>query len=89
MWKLLTTNEKVLFFSFYLDSYLFFRPEKNKNYSFYENKGQIINQNGNPNPDVKYLLNSPGLNVQIKEHGFSYDVYETERKELKRQKVNR
>ena len=24
---------------------------------FYENKGQIIDQNGNANPNVKYLLN--------------------------------
>ncbi|ACU08035.1 hypothetical protein FIC_01588 [Flavobacteriaceae bacterium 3519-10] len=46
---------------------------------FYENKGQIIDQNGNANPDVKYLLNVGGLNVHIKKQGFSYDVYESKR----------
>ncbi|MBO6201315.1 MAG: immunoglobulin domain-containing protein, partial [Chryseobacterium sp.] len=64
----------------------FFAQKKNNNYSFYENKGQILNQNGNANPDVKYLLNSPGLNVQIKANGFSYDVYENEKKESKKPK---
>ncbi|KFC20493.1 T9SS type B sorting domain-containing protein [Chryseobacterium sp. FH1] len=64
----------------------FFAQKKNQDFSFYENKGQIVDQDGKSNPDVKYLLNSPGLNVQIKKNGFSYDVYETERKDLKKQK---
>jgi hypothetical protein len=34
---------------------------------FKENKGQIIDQNGKSNDAVKYLLNSRGLNVQLKE----------------------
>lgn len=42
---------------------------------FLENKGQITDQYGKPNPQVKYLLNTPGLNVQIRENGFSYDFY--------------
>lgn len=50
---------------------------QNKEYLFYENKGQIIDQDGNANPSVKYLFHSAGLNVQLKKNGFSYDVYET------------
>ena len=68
-------------------SFSFFSQKKNNDYSFYENKGQIVDQNGKANPDVKYLLNSPGLNVQIKADGFSYDVYEIEIKEGKKKKA--
>ncbi|MXO05113.1 T9SS type B sorting domain-containing protein [Flavobacterium sp. HBTb2-11-1] len=53
-----------------------FSQNKNQSIGFIENKGQIIDQNGKPNIAVKYLLNSNGLNVQLKKNGFSYDVYE-------------
>ena len=43
--------------------------------AFIENKGQIIDQNNKPNPNVLYLLNTPGLNIQLRKGGFSYDVY--------------
>ncbi len=42
---------------------------------FIENKGQIIDQNGKPNPNVLFLLNTPGLNLQLGKTGFSYDIY--------------
>ena len=42
---------------------------------FIENKGQIIDQNNKPNPKVLYLLNTPGMNVQLRRGGFSYDLY--------------
>ena len=42
---------------------------------FIENKGQIIDQNSKPNPAVLYLLNTPGMNVQLRRGGFSYDLY--------------
>ena len=42
---------------------------------FYENKGQITDQNYLPNPGVKYLLSSPGFNVQLRQTSFSYDTY--------------
>ncbi|MEI7663035.1 MAG: SBBP repeat-containing protein, partial [Bacteroidota bacterium] len=42
---------------------------------FIENKGQIIDQNNKPNPKVLYLLNTPGMDVQLHHGGFSYDVY--------------
>jgi len=53
----------------------FFALSQAKN-GFYENKGQIINQDKHPNSDIRYLLNTKGLNVQLKNDGFSYDVYE-------------
>ena len=42
---------------------------------FIENKGQIIDQNNKPNSSVLYLLNTPGMNVQLRRGGFSYDLY--------------
>ena len=44
-------------------------------YGFYENKGQLIDQNYKPNTNVKYLLCHPGFNVQLRKTGFSYDTY--------------
>lgn len=46
---------------------------------FVKNKGQFYNQNNKANTDVFYLLNAPGMNVQLRKTGFSYDFYETER----------
>ena len=46
---------------------------------FTENRGQIVDQNGKANKDVTFLLNTRGLNVQLRKTGFSYDVYETSR----------
>ncbi len=56
---------------------------KDKN-AFVENKGQLLDQNGKPNTSVKYLLNMPGLNVQLRSTGFSYDAWieEKERKAI-------
>lgn len=45
---------------------------------FILNKGQILDQYNKPNPAVKFLLNMPGLNVQLRANGFSYDAYVTE-----------
>ena len=42
---------------------------------FVENKGQVIDQDHKPNPKVLYLLNTPGMNVQLRRGGFSYDLY--------------
>lgn len=71
-----------LFFLFLVISTSIFSQNKNQTIGFKENKGQIIDQKGKPNPDVKYLLNTNGLNVQIKTNGFSYDVYETKKHPL-------
>ncbi|PQA56819.1 DUF7948 domain-containing protein [Siphonobacter curvatus] len=43
--------------------------------AFTENKGQFLDQFGKPNASVRYLLNLPGLNVQLRQSGFSYDTY--------------
>ncbi|MFN4082859.1 MAG: PKD domain-containing protein [Bacteroidia bacterium] len=45
-----------------------------KHYGFIENKGQIINQYGQPNKDILFLLNAGNLKVQLKENGFSYEL---------------
>lgn len=63
-----------------------FAQNKNQSIGFKENKGQIIDQKGKPNPAVKYLLNTNGLNVQIKTNGFSYDIYETKKHPIKHTK---
>jgi hypothetical protein len=43
-------------------------------YSFIQNKGQIIDQNNQLNPHVLYLYNGNGLRVQLRKGGFSYEV---------------
>jgi hypothetical protein len=45
---------------------------------FIENKGQIHDQNNKPTPEVKYLLCTAGINVQLKTNSFSYDSYSIE-----------
>lgn len=61
------------------------------NNGFIENKGQIHDQNFKPNPEVKYLLNTPGMNVQLRTNSFSYDTYTIEQKEnsSKRRNLNK
>ena len=71
--------KQTLLFIFLLVSIHLFSQNKNQSIGFKENKGQIIDQNGKPNNAVKYLLNSNGLNVQLKKNGFSYDVYEVKK----------
>lgn len=66
-----------------LFSITFIAQKRSNDHPFYENKGQIVDQEGKENTEVRYLLNSPGLNVQIKANGFSYDVYEVEKKAQK------
>jgi gliding motility-associated-like protein len=70
-------NKLLLFFLLIVASSL--AQNRNKTNGFIENKGQLIDQKGKPNNAVKYLLNSNGLNVQLKKDGFSYDIYETKK----------
>jgi len=70
----------LLFLSFFFS--LSFGQVKDNSIGFIENKGQIVDQKDKPNTSVKYLLNTNGLNVQLREKGFSYDVYETEKIQL-------
>ncbi|MFI5222180.1 MAG: SBBP repeat-containing protein [Bacteroidia bacterium] len=46
-------------------------------FGFIENKGQIIDQSGHLNRTVLYLYNGNGLHVQLKQTGFSYEVWKT------------
>ncbi|UOX33857.1 T9SS type B sorting domain-containing protein [Flavobacterium sediminilitoris] len=64
---------------FLVSASIVFAQKQTTSIGFIENKGQIIDQKGKENRNVKYLLNTTGLNVQLRENGFSYDVYETER----------
>ncbi|MBZ4033237.1 T9SS type B sorting domain-containing protein [Flavobacterium sp. 17A] len=68
-------RQKLLFLFLLITAQLVSQNPK-QSIGFKENKGQIIDQNGEKNDAVKYLLNSNGLNVQLKKNGFSYDVYE-------------
>jgi uncharacterized protein (TIGR02145 family) len=58
-------------------SYAFFVTD----HGYVENKGQIMDQHHHPNHEVLFLLNNPGLNVQLKKNGFSYDVYKLDYKD--------
>lgn len=71
-------KQRLLLF-FFLFTFQLFSQNASPSVGFKENKGQIIDQKGKPNTAVKYLLNSNGLNVQLKKNGFSYDVYEVKK----------
>ncbi len=53
------------------------REDSKQSFGFIENKGQVVDQNNNSKPAVLYLLNTPGLNVQLRSSGWSYDLYGT------------
>lgn len=76
-----------LLFLFLLITLQLFSQNKNQSIGFKENKGQIVDQNGESNTAVKYLLNTNGLNVQLKKNGFSYDVYEVKKTPIVRSKT--
>jgi hypothetical protein len=44
-------------------------------YHFIENRGQIVDQHNRRNSAVKYLVSMPHMNVQLREAGFSYDIF--------------
>ncbi|MRX41706.1 T9SS type B sorting domain-containing protein [Flavobacterium sp. LC2016-23] len=62
---------------------------KNQSIGFKENKGQITDQKGRPNNAVKYLLNTGGLNVQLRKNGFSYDIYEVKKTPIVRSNTSK
>lgn len=42
---------------------------------FIPNRGQVVDQQGVPNPAVQFLFQGDGLNVQLRSGGFSYDTW--------------
>jgi len=62
-----------------LDPKSYLNAGNGANTLYIENKGQIGDQDGKPNPAVKYLILRPGLNIQLKANSFSYDAYTIER----------
>jgi len=74
---------------FFIITIQLFSQNKNQTIGFKENKGQIVDQKGKPNSAVKYLLNSNGLNVQLKKNGFSYDVYEVKKTPIDRSQTSK
>src|ERR1044071_9675026 len=47
----------------------------NLNSGFIENRGQVKDQRGNTNEDVKFLYSCKLFNLQLKERGFSYELF--------------
>lgn len=46
-----------------------------RQYGFLENKGQLVDQNGNSRNDILYTTSNNGIKVFLKKNGFSYEVY--------------
>jgi hypothetical protein len=67
----------ILVFLFLLIIVPSFAQYKKQSAGFIENKGQLLTK-GKAKP-VKFLLNSNGLNVQLRKNGFSYDIYEVKK----------
>jgi len=84
----MTMKHKLLLF-FLIITFSIVAQNKNQSIGFKENKGQIIDQKGKSNTAVKYLLNSNGLNVQLKKNGFSYDIYEVKKTPIVRSETGK
>ncbi|MBA3647777.1 MAG: SBBP repeat-containing protein [Chitinophagales bacterium] len=50
-----------------------------KSGGFVQNKGQIKNQYGLVNDDVKYLYSNGFFNLQLRKNGFSYEIFEAKK----------
>ncbi len=48
-------------------------------HGFIENKGQVVDQNGAPVPQVLYVLSVNGYNVSLLKDGFSYDFIQSDK----------
>jgi len=46
--------------------------------AFIENKGQIVNQSGEANSDVLFILNGKNYNIQLRKTGYSYEIFSAE-----------
>lgn len=57
-------------------------------YGFIENKGQLHNQDGELNTEVKYLLPAYGINVQLKQNGYSLEMNSGDTGEVKFHRID-
>lgn len=64
-----------LFFCFFLGRVFAQQAPTQTGVGFIENKGQVVDQNGKQNKEVRFLFNGRGLNIQLRLNGFSYDSY--------------
>jgi len=80
--KMLLTVIATLYTVFVFSQDQNIRFNGNSSSAFRKNLGQVLDQKRLPNSDVLYLLSTPGLNVQLKKTGFSYDVYEKEQSKV-------
>ncbi|MCF8255781.1 MAG: SBBP repeat-containing protein [Bacteroidia bacterium] len=51
-------------------------------FAFVENKGQVVNQEGQMNQDVLYLFRTGNMQVQLRKNGFSYELFREEGEQL-------
>ncbi len=42
---------------------------------FIENKGQVLNQRYEPNSNVLFLYSAPGIKIQLRKTGYSYELF--------------
>ncbi|MFW5662932.1 MAG: hypothetical protein ACOCZW_04325 [Bacteroidota bacterium] len=43
--------------------------------AYFENKGQLYDQNKKPRPDILYFYGNKGLKIHLKQNSFSYELY--------------
>ncbi len=68
----------LLLFFFLMSMSLFSSEALSAKHLFIENKGQVLDQNHQPNTDVLFLYSGSGLNIQLRRGGFSYEVFNAE-----------
>lgn len=57
-------------------------------YGYIENKGQLHNQFGELNTEVKYILATPSLSVHLKQTGFSLEMHVGDTPEVKYHRID-
>ncbi|HUM45379.1 MAG TPA: SBBP repeat-containing protein [Chitinophagales bacterium] len=55
--------------------------ECNNVQGFMENKGQVRDQSGKEQPDIRYVFSGKNFKLILKGDGFSYEIYKSERQE--------
>jgi len=75
---------KIVLFTTFIFTALSSFAKQSNTCAFIENKGQIIDQNNQPNPSVKYIYNGGSMKLQLRNNSFSYEVLRSERLPRKR-----